>query len=169
MEYNKIISVSGMPGLFEMISSRNDGAVVKSLADGSSKFVSSRINNFSQLESIEIFTKKENANLVDVFEAIQQHEDTLPADDADITLIKAYFEKIYADMDFDRVHNSDMKKMVKWYRILKAKDIDIKLSDQPLQDLGDNNMAAKTKQAETKGASLKNAPPKKINTPRKMA
>lgn len=157
-----------MPGLFELVSSRNDGAVVKSLIDGTAKFVSSRIHNFSHLESIEVFTTKENVNLVELFDAIAKNEADTPDDKADNAAVKKYFEKIYPDLDFERVHNSDMKKMIKWYRMLKEKNIAIKLSEQPLQDGEQQSTTEKVKKTETKAAALKNAPAKKINAPRKM-
>ena len=56
MDYNKIVSVTGLAGLYELISSKSDGAVVRSLEDNSTKFVSTRVHNFSHLESIEVFT-----------------------------------------------------------------------------------------------------------------
>ena len=56
MEYGKIISVSGMGGLFELVGSKKDGAIVRSLDDKTTRFVSSRIHNFSHLESIEVYT-----------------------------------------------------------------------------------------------------------------
>ena len=59
MDYNKIVSVSGLSGLFELLSSKSDGAVVRSLEDNTTKFVSTRQHNFSHLESIEVFTVKE--------------------------------------------------------------------------------------------------------------
>jgi len=46
MDYNKIVSVSGLSGLFELLSSKSDGAVVRSLEDNTSKFVSTRLHNF---------------------------------------------------------------------------------------------------------------------------
>ena len=49
----------------------------------------------------------------------------------DVKKVKAYFEKVYADMDFDRVYPSDMKKMVKWFSILKANNVEIKLTEDP--------------------------------------
>jgi hypothetical protein len=67
MEYGKVIAVTGLPGLFELLSSKSDGAIVRSLEDKSTKFVSSRVHNFSHLESIEVFTVRENVNLVDIF------------------------------------------------------------------------------------------------------
>lgn len=130
MEYNKLISVTGMSGLFEMISSKNDGAIVKSLEDNSTKFVSSRVHNFSHLESIEVYTIRENVNLADVFKAMESSNESLPAE-KDPAATKAYFQKVYPDMDFDRVYASDMKKMVKWFRILKANNVKIELTEAP--------------------------------------
>jgi len=130
MEYNKLISVTGMSGLFEMISSKNDGAIVKSLEDNSTKFVSSRVHNFSHLESIEVYTIRENVNLADVFKAMDSSTESLPAE-KDPAATKAYFQKVYPDMDFDRVYASDMKKMVKWFRILKANNVKIELTEAP--------------------------------------
>lgn len=130
MEYNKLISVTGMSGLFEMVSSKNDGAIVKSLEDNSTKFVSSRVHNFSHLESIEVYTIRENVNLADVFKAMEASTGALPAE-KDPAATKAYFQKVFPDMDFDRVYASDMKKMVKWFRILKANNVKIELTEAP--------------------------------------
>jgi hypothetical protein len=126
MEYNKIISVTGMPGLFELVSSKNDGAIVKSLDDKSTKFVASRKHNFSHLESIEVYTTGDNVNLAEVFEAMGKTTEKLP-DEKDPAAIKKYFEKVYKEIDFSRVYNNDMKKMIRWYTILKDNEIEIKL------------------------------------------
>jgi len=130
MEYNKLISVTGMSGLFEMLSSKNDGAIVKSLEDNTTKFVSSRIHNFSHLESIEVYTIRENVNLAEVFKAMDASKEALPSE-KDPAAVKAYFQKVYPDMDFERVYASDMKKMVKWYGVLKANNITIELTEAP--------------------------------------
>jgi hypothetical protein len=128
MEYNRIIAVTGLPGLFELVSSKNDGAIVRSLDDRSTKFVSSRIHNFSHLESIEIYTVRDNVNLVEVFNAMEKSADKLP-DGKDAAALKAFFKKIYPDMDFERVYASDMKKMIKWFEVLKKNEIEIKLTE----------------------------------------
>lgn len=169
MEYNKLVSITGLGGLFELLSSKADGGVVRSLEDKSTKFVSTRIHNFSHLESIEIYTVKDNVNLVDIFNAMKESSEKLPENGADNKALKAYFEKVYPDMDFERVYSSDMKKMVKWFGILTANNIEIKLSENPQEDGQAETAAVKAKPVETKAASVKNAPAKKINTPRKMA
>ena len=166
MEYNKLVSVSGMGGLFELLSSKADGAVVRSFDDNTTKFVSSRVHNFSHLESIEVFTVKDNVNLSEVFLAMKASGEALP-DSNDAKAVKAYFQKVYADIDFERVYASDMKKMVKWLQAIDKNNIEIKLSELPQDDL--ENPVAKAKPVGTKAAAVKSAPPKKINAPRKMA
>ena len=128
MEYGKIIAVTGMPGLFELLTSKNDGAIVRSLEDSSTKFVSSRIHNFSHLESIEVFTVKDNVNLVEIFFAMDKEGGKTP-DLKDAAAVKNYFQKVYPDLDFERVYSSDLKKMAKWYEVLKANNIEIKLTE----------------------------------------
>lgn len=133
MEYTKLVAVSGLPGLFELINSKTDGAIVRSLEDKSTRFVSSRIHNFSHLESIEIYTTGDNINLVDLFHAMEKDGGKLP-DEKDADVVKQYFQKVYPDMDFERVYSSDMKKMVKWFDVLKKNNVEIKLSEQPEEE-----------------------------------
>ena len=132
MEYSKLVAVTGMPGLYELVNSKTDGAIVRSLDDNSTKFASSRIHNFSHLESIEVYTVRENVNLVEIFHAMDKAGGSLP-DGKDNTVLKKYFEKAYPDLDFERVYASDLKKMVKWFEILKKQNIEIKLTE-PIEE-----------------------------------
>jgi hypothetical protein len=133
MEYSKIIAVTGLPGLYELINSKADGAIVRSLEDKISKFVSNRIHNFSHLESIEVFTVRENTNLVDILKAMDTSSEKLP-DEKDGAALKNYFKKVYPDLDFDRVYNSDLKKMIKWFSVLKTNKIEFKLSETTVEE-----------------------------------
>ncbi len=175
MNYNKIVSVTGMGGLFELISSKADGGIVKSLEDKSTKFVSNRVHSFTGLEGIEVYTVKDNVNLAEVFIAMQNSAEKAPEANADASAIKAYFEKVYPDMDFERVYSSDMKKMVKWLDILKKNDVEIKVPSEEVDEENAGDSVAEKKQAtakptsSNKAAAVKNAPAKKINMPRKMA
>jgi hypothetical protein len=132
MEYNRIVAVTGLPNLYELLTSKTDGAIVRSLEDKSSRFVSSRIHNLSHLESIEVFTTDENVNLSEVFYAMKNSGDALP-DAKDNKALRTYFEKVYPTIDFERVYASDLKKMVKWYEVLQKNDIDIKLTEHPAE------------------------------------
>jgi hypothetical protein len=142
MEYNRIVAVTGLPGLYEVISSKGDGAVVRSLEDQSTKFVSSRIHNLSHLESIEVYTVKENVSLADVFNAIKESKTQLP-DVKDNKAVKKYFEAVYPHLDFERVYASDMKKMVKWFEVLEKNNIDYNsksAEEQPVEEVNEETV-----------------------------
>lgn len=175
MTYNKMVAVTGMGGLYELLSSKSDGGIVRSLEDQSTKFVSNRVHSFSHLESIEVYTTGENVNLTDVFHAMQQSKEKRPDGKADNKAIRTYFEKVFAEMDFERVYASDMKKMLRWFEILTKAGVEIKLSDEGAEDAnGDTPAPVAEKKpakpaASPKAAAPKSGPAKKINVPRKMA
>src|SRR3978361_770359 len=100
MDYNRIVAITGMSGLFEVISSKSDGAIVRSLEDKTTKFVSSRVHNLSHLESIEVYTVKDNVTLSDIFSSMKSSNVKLP-DVKDNKALKAYFEKAFPDLDFE--------------------------------------------------------------------
>ena len=133
MEYSKLVAVTGLPGLYELINSKNDGAIVRSLDDDSTKFASSRIHNFSHLESIEVFTTGDNVNLVEIFYAMEKAGGSVP-DTKDNAVVKKYFEKTYPDLDFEKVYPSDLKKMIKWFEVLKKNKVEIKLTEPPEEE-----------------------------------
>ncbi len=174
MEYSKIVAVTGLPGLYELLNSKTDGAIVRSLEDKSTKFVSSRIHNFSQLESIEVFTKRENVNLVEILKAIDSSKEKLP-DEKDDKALKNYFGKVYPDLDFDRVYSSDLKKMIKWFSVLKNNNIELKLSDtaieeepQPVAEIKEEKVVAEEKPiAKPKKAAAKK--PKEVEEKKEKA
>jgi hypothetical protein len=159
MEYNKLVAVTGLPGLYELINSKADGAIVRSLDDNSTKFASSRIHNFSHLESIEVYTVRDNVNLVEIFHAMEKAGGSLP-DGKDNSALTKYFEKAYPDLDFERVYASDLKKMVKWFEILKKQNVEIKLSE-PVEEEEAEAIEVEEEVSEEKPAAKKKAAPKK--------
>ena len=123
MEYSKLISVSGMSGLFELVTSKNDGAIATSLENNNPQFISSRAHQFSHLESIEVYTTHENVFLAEVFIAMGKSKEALP-NEKDPKAVTTYFKKVFPKMDFDRVYGSDMKKMVKWFAQLQKHNVE---------------------------------------------
>ena len=53
---------------------------------------------------------------------MEASSEALP-NEKDPKAVKAYFGKVFPDMDFERVYASDMKKMVKWFGVLKANNV----------------------------------------------
>jgi hypothetical protein len=141
VEYSKIIAITGLPGLYELISSKSDGGIVRSLEDKSTRFVSSRVHQFSHLESIEVYTTRHNENLATVLKAMEASGEKLP-DEKDPAALKAYFEKLYPELDHSRVYNSDLRKMVKWFSILRANQVEIKLPEPETEPLPEEPLQA---------------------------
>jgi hypothetical protein len=167
MEYSKIVSVTGLPGLYELINTKTDGAIVRSLDDKSTKFASSRIHNFSHLESIEVFTTTENVNLAEVFQAMEKAPGSLP-DSKDNGAVKKYFEKVYPHIDFDRVYSSDLKKMIKWFDALKKNNVDIKLTEpEPEEETQNEQVEAEAVKEPQKKKAKKSTQTAKKKTEKK--
>jgi len=168
MQYREIVAVTGLGGLFQLIASKQDGAIVRSLEDKSTKFVSSRVHNFTPLESIEVFTTGDNVNLAEVFKAMQDQEaKTAPVDaKADNNAIKSYFKSVFPTFDEERVYVSDMKKMVKWYAILKSNDL---LRFEEAAEEGQEGAALATDATPAPEAEVEEKPAKKAAKPKKAA
>jgi hypothetical protein len=164
MEYSKIVSVTGLPGLFELVNTKPDGAIVRSLDDKTTKFASSRIHNFSHLETIEVYTVSDNVNLAEVFQAMEKASGSLP-DTKDNNAIRKYFEKVYGEIDFERVYNSDLKKMIKWFEVLKKNDVEIKLSEpEPEEEIAEEESVEAEDKKESPAATGKKATKKSAKT-----
>lgn len=125
MDYREIVAVTGIGGLFHLMATKSDGAIVRNLADKSTKFIPARLHNVTPLESIEVYTIGDNVRLHVVFQKMKENEHVAMPDakKASNNEIKSYFKGIFPEFDEERVYVSDMKKMLKWFDILKANDL----------------------------------------------
>ena len=130
MKLKEILNVSGVSGLFKVITSTKSGLIVESLVDGKRQPVSAT-HKVSALGDIFIYRNGDEMPLVEVFKKIKETDGEKPsmspkADDAEL---KKYFRKIVPDYDEDRVHASHIKKIITWYDILSGK-IDFDKQDE---------------------------------------
>lgn len=124
MKYRHIVSITGLGGLFQLLSTKNNGAFVKSLEDHSNKFISSRTHQVTPLESIEIYTQTDNIYLHEVFEKLKSVDDKIQSLDFKSNKdVANLFGEAVPEYDQDRVYTSDIKKMFKWYLLLKKNDL----------------------------------------------
>jgi hypothetical protein len=163
MQYREIVAVTGLGGLFQLMATKSDGAIVRSLADNATKFIPSRLHSVTPLESIEIYTTGQNVRLHEVLQKMKESEQARPdmkkAKDADI---RGYFKVVYPDMDEDRVYSSDMKKMLKWFEILDGANLmDFSAYNQPQESVESTDApeveAAEEKPVASKKAATENA------------
>lgn len=118
------LAISGYGGLYKVIAQAKSGVIVESLSD------KKRMNAFSHfkmstLEDISIFTTGDDMPLGEVFQKISDKENGKKAIDgkgsgAELT---AYFNLVLPEFDKERVHNSDIKKLLTWYNILQENNL----------------------------------------------
>ncbi|MGZ5193112.1 MAG: DUF5606 family protein [Kaistella sp.] len=119
MQLEKIISISGKPGLFKLISQLKNGFIIEDVV--SKKKVS--IGNTSQvslLDNIAMFTFDKEVPLFEVFENVAKNNDykeTISHKSTDAEL-RAFMTESLPDYDTERVYVSDIKKLAQWYNIL---------------------------------------------------
>lgn len=121
MSLEKVISISGKPGLYKLITQTRGGFVAESLIDKKRISVSIQ-NNVSVLSEIAIYTLTEEIPLSQVFQNIKEKENgektsVKPKDSKD--KLEEYFFEVLPDYDEDRVYASDIKKVVQWYNLLQ--------------------------------------------------
>lgn len=147
MKYNELVAISGLSGLYQLLSTKSDGAIVKNLDDNTTKFVAARSHNVTPLDSIEVFTMTENIRLFEVFQSFKTHESEVESMDvskADNKTISKVFATLFPEYDKDRVYISDMKKMIKWYGILKKLDL---LQEETEEVAANETFAEESKEA----------------------
>ena len=118
-----ILSISGKPGLYKLVSQGRNMLIVESLAD-KRRFPAYAADRIVSLGDIAMFTDTDEVPLRQVLDAIKQKEGGAQAS---IDLRKAsredlfaYMGKVLPDFDRDRVHVSDIKKLISWYNLLVA-------------------------------------------------
>ena len=122
MSFQKILAISGKPGLYELKVQTRSGFVAEALLDGKKITVGSR-SNVSLLSEIAVYTYNEEVKLIEIFKTIaakENGEPTISHKESDDKL-RSYFREILPEFDEDRVYTSDIKKIFNWYNILQPK------------------------------------------------
>jgi hypothetical protein len=125
MSLDKILSISGKPGLYQIVTQTRNGAIVESLIDKKRITVGAH-SNISILSEIAIYTLTEEVPLRDVLKKVKDKENaektSVSHKDGKDTL-EEYFFNVLPDYDEDRVYASDIKKIIQWYNLLHTNDL----------------------------------------------
>lgn len=116
----KILSISGRPGLYKLVSYGKNMLLVEGLADGHRFPVHSRERVMS-LGDISIFTTSEDVPLSQVLENTGKKYDNKALDPKEYSTpdqLHEFMNGVLENWDADRVHNSDIKKIITWYNVL---------------------------------------------------
>lgn len=120
----KILSISGKPGLFKLVSQAKGMIIVESLLNGR-RMPAYAHDKVSSLADISIYTDGEDVPLRDVFASIKEKENGKQVQvKADNDSYKEYMASVLPDYDRERVYVSDIKRVINWYNLLVEKGLD---------------------------------------------
>lgn len=133
-----ILSITGKPGLYKLVSRGNNMLIVESLADGKRMPTYAR-DKIVALSEVSMFTTGDDVSLSSVLTSVGAKEGLKPASidakKADNDTLRAWFDQVLPDWDRDRVYPSDIRKLIQWYNILVNAGItDFTIEEETAED-----------------------------------
>lgn len=118
----KILAISGKPGLYKLVSRGKNSLIVETLDDTHRRIPAFATDRITALADIAMFTDTEDVPLRKVLANIKELEagkaTSIDQRKASGEELREYFAKVLPNFDRDRVHNSDIKKLLQWYNLL---------------------------------------------------
>lgn len=145
MKLEEIFAISGRPGLYKFVAQSKNGMIVESLIDRTRIPVQSTAK-VSSLDNISVFTLAGDKPLSGIFQQMSEAFDgreSIDPKSSEEALRKAFMEAV-PDYDRERVHTSDIKKIISWYNLLHESGMTqfTAAEEQPEEEAGDNGEAA---------------------------
>lgn len=136
-----ILAISGKPGLYKLVSRGNNSLIVEALDATHKRMPAFGNDRITSLADIAMFTETDDVPLMTILVSLRDleggKESSLNYKKASSAELHEYFTKVLPEWDRDRVHNSDIKKLIQWYNILvKAGVTDFEEEMAPTE--GDN-------------------------------
>jgi hypothetical protein len=131
MEFSKIISVTGKPGLFQVISQSKNAIIAESLTE-KKRLAINATQNVSLLENIAIYTYEEDMPLLNVFKAISEKTEGKKAlsHKESGNKLTSFFTEVLPNYDDERVYTSNIKKVIQWFNLLIESGFDFSIIEE---------------------------------------
>ena len=123
-----ILAISGKPGLYKLVSRGNKSLIVETVDAQKKRMPAFATDRVISLADIAMYTDDEEIALKKVLKAILDKEEGKPSSidpkKASANELHEYFTAVLPNWDQDRVHDSDIKKLLQWYNIIVKNGID---------------------------------------------
>lgn len=117
-----IIAVSGKPGLYKLVSRGNNNLIVETVDAAKKRLPIFSSDRVTSLRDTAMYTDSEDKPLMQILDALYKKEEgketSIDYKKASSAELREYFASFLPDFDRDRVHDSDIKKLLQWYNIL---------------------------------------------------
>lgn len=126
IDVKNFVAVAGIGGVQKLIAVRSNGLIIENFDSKDRKFVPLRSHEFSPFETISVYVDGgETVPLAKVLTAMKEQlaDNPLPSEKDASPVLRNYLISILPEHDRDRVHISDIKKMIKWFNFLNSRDL----------------------------------------------
>lgn len=117
-----ILSIAGKPGLYKLVSRGRANLIVETLDEAHKRMPAFATDRVTSLADIAIYTDADDVPLMTILASLRDKEQgkevSLNYKKASSKELREYFAEILPDFDRERVHDSDIKKLLQWYNIL---------------------------------------------------
>ena len=117
-----ILSISGKPGLYKLVSSGKASLIVEAIDETHKRMPAFATDRVTSLADIAMYTDSEDVPLWQVLKNLGEKEQLKPCSlnykKASSNELRDYFSEVLPAFDRDRVHDSDIRKLIQWYDIL---------------------------------------------------
>ncbi len=123
----KVLSISGKPGLFVLVSRGNRSLIVETLDAQKKRMPIFGTDKVISLADVAMYTDSEDVPLRQVLQSMFEKENgqkvALDARSASREELAEYLASVLPDFDRERVYPTDMKKLILWYNTLIENNI----------------------------------------------
>lgn len=126
MKLSEILAVTGLPGLYKVVTQRKGGLIIENLADGKRRYAPQQKHQFAPLESMAMYTDDGEAEpLAKLFDRMNQQAEDNPAPPVKSSkdVLFKYIAEVLPNYDPELVHASDIKRLLKWYHFMAEHDL----------------------------------------------
>lgn len=117
-----ILAIAGKPGLYRLVSRGKANLIVEKLDATKKRLPAFASDRVTSLADIAMYTDEEDTPLWKVLQSLEEKEggkaSSLDYKKASSQELREYFANVLPNFDRDRVHDSDIKKLIQWYNIL---------------------------------------------------
>mgnify|MGYP005840671201 FL=1 len=139
MTLKDIYTIAGYPGLFKYVAQARNGIIVEGIED-KKRMIAFATMKVSSLGDISVFTQTGDIPLIDILKRIREKENNNAGPETkDPKVLQVYFESILPEYDKERVHQSDIKKIVSWYNLLQKNSLLEVLDEEEKVNLPEEN------------------------------
>ena len=137
-----VVSISGSPGLYRILKSNDNVIVVESMDERKRRQLIKGNMMVSKLMDVSIYTDDDSEPLVNVLKQIQEKfgSDLPVTKKSSRDKLMGFLEDVLPNYDKERVYPSNVKKLISWYGIISAFEVDLDWEEEEAEENTENKV-----------------------------